>query len=226
LLLWQWQPAFDGMVRAGRDPSVDAAYYQPLLKFLATVSPSRIEIPFTKRHWETTYVAPTVALARGWERQLDIADNPLFYEPNLSATAYDAWLSNNAVGYVALPDTQFDPAAQSEVALIETGLPVLKHVWSSTNWQVWRVTTAKPMVEGPARLAGIDSESFTLNVSQPGAVLVRIRYSTHWAVDGGGCVTQSPDGWTQLQLPTAGIIKVRQVVPFGPAPTCAALAHG
>jgi hypothetical protein len=226
LVIWQWQPALDGIVTAGHDPSIDAVYYQPLLQFLSTVSLSRIEIPFTKRHWETTYVAPTVALARGWERQLDIADNPLFYQPNLSATAYDAWLSDNAVGYVALPDTQFDPAAQAEVALLETGLPVLQPVFHSAHWQVWRVTTAKPMVEGPARLVSVDSESFTLKASAPGRVLVRIRYSGHWRIVGGGCVTASPDGWTQLQLSAAGTVKVRQVVPFGPAEDCAAVTHG
>ena len=40
----------------------------------------RLEIPATQNHWETAFVAPVVSLARGWERQVDIADNPMFYE--------------------------------------------------------------------------------------------------------------------------------------------------
>ncbi len=39
----------------------------------------RVEIPSTYRHWEAAYAAPKVLLARGWERQLDIAYNPIFY---------------------------------------------------------------------------------------------------------------------------------------------------
>jgi hypothetical protein len=216
LCIWQWQPAMDGMVSAGKDPSTLATYYQPLLTFMSSVSPSRIEIPFTKEHWEVTYVAPKVALARGWERQLDIADNALFYAPNLSATAYQAWLSDNAVGYVALADTQLDPSARAEAALLTAGLPALQPVWRSAHWRVWRVTTAKPMVEGPAHLAKIDSASFTLHVAAAGTVLIRIRYSTHWQIQGPGCVAPSPDGWTELQVPAAAVVKVRQVVPFGP----------
>ena len=216
LCIWQWQPAMDGMVSAGKDPSTLATYYQPLLTFMSSVSPSRIEIPFTKEHWEVTYVAPKVALARGWERQLDIADNALFYEPNLSATAYETWLSDNAVGYVALADTQLDASAHAEAALLTAGLPDLQPAWHDSHWRVWRVTTAKPMVEGPAHLVKIDSESFTLRVAAAGTVLVRIRYSTHWQIQGKGCVAPSPDGWTVLKVPAAGVVKVHQVVPFGP----------
>ena len=52
------------------------------------IVPFRIEIPFTRFHWETYVVAPRYPLARGWERQLDIKDNPLFYSGPLTAATY------------------------------------------------------------------------------------------------------------------------------------------
>ena len=74
-----------------------------------------MEIPFTENHWETAYVAPEVPLARGWERQLDIERNPLFYDqdPNaLNALSYYGWLLDNAVE--ALTDGSWHPAASRE----------------------------------------------------------------------------------------------------------------
>ena len=47
--------------------------------------------------------APRFPLARGWERQLDIADNPLFYGGALTGTRYERWLKRLAVRYVAVP---------------------------------------------------------------------------------------------------------------------------
>src|SRR4029079_12598752 len=76
LLVWQWLPAYDAIFTAGHDPSSEAAYYSGVLGQLAARSPQRVEIPFTKRHWEAALVAPHVQLARGWERQVDIGVNP------------------------------------------------------------------------------------------------------------------------------------------------------
>ena len=56
----------------------------------------RIEIPLTEHHFEAAYVARAVPLARGWERQLEIAANPLFYEPGLDADRLSARLWQRA----------------------------------------------------------------------------------------------------------------------------------
>src|SRR5205807_6975168 len=115
LVLWQWTPAWGAITSNGRDPSSHLAYYQPLLGFLsAHAAPlGRVEVVPTRLHWEAAYVAPTVALARGWERQLDTADNPVFYDSaHLDASAYRAWLLDNGVRYVALPDVPLDYAAE------------------------------------------------------------------------------------------------------------------
>ena len=87
LMAWQWQPAFDGMTAARSDPSLQPSYYDGLLDVVSRLPPTRIEIPFTRRHWEAARVAPHVAMARGWERQIDIGLNPLFYPPAPALTA-------------------------------------------------------------------------------------------------------------------------------------------
>lgn len=73
-------------------------------------------------HWESAYIAPTFPVARGWERQLDVAYDPIFYLPGaLTARSYPSWLLANGVSYVALPGTALDYAATSEASLLRSG---------------------------------------------------------------------------------------------------------
>ena len=56
--------------------STSAAYYAPVLAFLERVQAPpaplvRVEVPLTRSHWEAALMAPTVSLARGWEKQLE-----------------------------------------------------------------------------------------------------------------------------------------------------------
>ena len=84
---------------------MSASYYDPLLGFLDRQAgpPFRVEIPFTRFHREAFEVAPRFPLARGWERQLDMARNPLFYGGGiLTGAQYYGWLRGNAVRYVAI----------------------------------------------------------------------------------------------------------------------------
>ena len=157
---------------------------------------------------------------RGWQRQLDIEFNSLFYEPGaLTESSYREWLATNAITYVALPDAALDESAVEEAAILRAGVAGLRPVWSNEHWQVWQVTDAEPLVDGAARLERLEPDEFTLDVDKPGDVLVRIRYSPHWDIDGPGCLVESPDGWTQLHSPRSGSVRVRQVVtpwvPFG-----------
>src|SRR5262249_28309546 len=82
LMVWQGVPAWGVVAPAERDPSRKQEYFTPLLNELAhrQPGPARVEIPFTRDHWEAAWVAPRYPLARGWYRQLDIADNPQFYD--------------------------------------------------------------------------------------------------------------------------------------------------
>jgi hypothetical protein len=214
LLVWQWYPAFDGIALAGRDPSTSAGYYAPLLAFLRSQpgGPSRIEIPVTDHHWESAYVGDSQSLARGWERQLDMSFNPIFYDGTLNATSYQQWLSNLGVRYVALASAPLDSSAVAEAQLLDGGLPYLSPVWQSNDWRVWRYDASPGLISGPATLVQIAPASFTVDLSSPGDVVVRVRASTHWAVPDPGCVTADPNGWTMLRNLPVGSTQVTQAL--------------
>ena len=152
LLYVQTQAAVRDATETG-GPATTAAYFQPLLGFLARQSappaePFRIEIPFTADHWEAYEVAPRFPLARGWERQLDREDNSLFYDGTLTARTYEAWLHRLAVRFVAVADASLDYSARAEVALIDRGLPYLHLVWHTRHWRVFAVEDPTPIVRG------------------------------------------------------------------------------
>jgi hypothetical protein len=212
LLIWQWYPAVDGIAFARTDPSTKRVYYQPMLAYFATQHGpiGRVEVPSTYRHWEAAYAAPTLLLARGWERQLDIAYNDLFYKGGLTADTYHAWLQSNGVAYVALPDARLDDSSVGERALLESQLPYLQPAWHSAHWQVWRVTNFHGLTTGPATVVGMSPDRVTLNVQAPGDVMLRVRATRHWVVPGDGCADRTPDGWTVLRGLTPGTVQITQ----------------
>src|SRR5581483_10213870 len=108
-------------------------------------SPFRVEIPFTSFHWEAYEIAPRFPIARGWERQLDIKYNHLFYDGTLNPTTYEAWLRSLAIHYVAVANTSLDYSAKAEVALIDRGLPYLRLVMRTKDWRVYAVADPTPM---------------------------------------------------------------------------------
>ncbi len=210
-LIWfQWQaPIRDERTSTG-DPSVSAASYQPLLAFLDRQSgPAfRVEIPFTRFHWEAYQVAPRYPLARGWERQLDIKYNHLFYEDPLTPARYNAWLHSLAVRFVAVPNASLDFSAHKEVALIDRGLPYLKLAYRTPNWRVYAVRDPTPMVSGDARLVSLGPNSVTLRADRRVSALVRVRFSPYWQIaDEPGCV--APDGeFTKVTTRRGGVVKL------------------
>jgi hypothetical protein len=194
------------------DPSTSPEYYEGVVSYLrAQPQPVRVEIPMTKQHWETVYVAENIPIARGWERQIDRGVNPEFYDPEHPPTAasYFMWLTRTGVTHVALPDTLLDTSSLAEGALIRAGLPYLRPVWHDTHWTVYSLTGAAGLVDGPASLRSIDARQVVLD-AQPGAVTVRVRSSPYWQVtDGDACVQPSDDGWIHLQVPHAGIVTLQ-----------------
>ena len=81
LLVWQWWAPARETFKGAVDPSARRAYFRPLLAFLAEradAAPVRVEVPFTRLHWEAVHVARSTSLARGWETQLDVKYNALF----------------------------------------------------------------------------------------------------------------------------------------------------
>ena len=210
LAYWQLQaPARDAAVAAG-DRSTSAAYFRPLLDWLATQpGPFRIEVPFTRLHQEATYVAERFPIARGWERQLDIELNPIFYRRSLSAAEYDRWLHANSIRYVALPDVAFDYSGRAEAALVARGEPHLQPVWRNAHWRVFAVAAPRPPADPPATLTAIGAQGFTLRFAGAGTSAVRIRFSRYWALmRGHGCVERAPGGFTRVSSTAAGTVVV------------------
>ncbi len=209
LLYLQWHaPVGDVTIVGG--PSTTNAYYRPLLSFLERQPgpPFRVEIPFTKFHWETYAVAPRFPLARGWERQLDIKYDHLFYDGALTAASYERWLHTVAVRFVAVPDAPLDYSAIAERALIDRGLPYLRLVRRTRHWRVYAVATPTPIAQGAATLHALGPNSLTLQANRAGTVLVRVHFTPYWALtEGSGCV--APDGqFTRLTLRRAGPVRV------------------
>ncbi len=210
LVWWQWTAAIDDVRTASGDPSVGAAYYAPLLSAIArTGGPlGRVEIPFTRLHWEARWVAPAYPLARGWERQLDRRDNALFYTGTLRAGEYRVWLDRLAVRWVALPDVRLDYSATQEARLIENGLPYLHEVWHGAHWRLFAVTDPAPLASPPAQITALDTDSITLTAPRLATIALRVRWTPYWAItQGDACVAPAGD-WTRLTVRHPGTIRL------------------
>ena len=81
-----------------------------------------------------------LALARGWYRQLDIADNPALYARQLAPADYRAWLRRRAVRFVVL--TGVGPAASEETGRESDGCDI-DDPSSSESWQSGRAHVAQ-----------------------------------------------------------------------------------
>jgi hypothetical protein len=210
LLYLQWHAAVRDLTTAVGDPSTSNGYYQPLLGFLDRQrdGPFRVEIPFTRFHWETYAVAPRFPLARGWERQLDVKDNHLFYGGALTPASYRSWLDQLAVRFIGVPDATLDYSAVKEVALVDRGLPYLRLVDRTRHWRIYEVDGATPIAEGAATATAIGPNSVTLTATRSGSTLVRVRFTPYWAItEGTGCVAPEGD-FTRLALTRPGPVRL------------------
>ena len=212
LALAQWVPARQALLGEG-NPSMEAAYFHPLLRYLGSADRplARVEVVPTALHWEAAYVAPSFPLARGWERQLDTANNAIFYNAGrLTASSYRSWLFANGVRFVALPDVPLDYAALAEARLVRAGVPGVRLVWHGAHWRVYAVAGAPGIVSGPARLISSDGANVRLLVTRPGAVIVRERYVAAWRVASGHAVlSRAPGGWMRIVAKTPGRLDLR-----------------
>jgi hypothetical protein len=205
-----WGPVRETLAVA-RSGDTSAAYYAPVERFLARTggAPVRIEVPLTRSHWEAAELAPTVSLARGWEKQLESRYDGVLLAPGLNAAGYDRWLHGQAVTYVALPDAPLDPSSAQEGTLIRHGLPYLQQVFASAHWRIFRVQAPTPLASGPGRLTSLGHDSFALGASSPGRFVVRVHFTRFWSIARGvGCVTQAPGGWTAVDVREPGTVVV------------------
>jgi hypothetical protein len=217
----QWSPAVRDAWKGLGDPASQASFYRPLLAELDRLAAAgetidRIEVPFTQAHWDAAEVGRRYPMARGWERQLDVPRNPIFYGGPLNATTYEAWLAEHAVGYVALPASTPDYSSRRERALIERGLPYLREVWRSRDWRLYAFTRPHAVVvpRGGAamKLAALGNDELTIDVARPGTATVRVHWSPYWKA-GGACVERDGD-WTRLIARRPG--RIRMAIDFAP----------
>ncbi len=216
LLYIQWQAPVRDVRTSANDPSDKLAYWKPLLSFLSRQGgpPFRVEVPFTQFHFEAYHLAPRFPIPRGWERQVDIKDNPLFYDGSLTAAHYEQWLHQVGVRFVAVADVNLDYAGRQEYALINQGLPYLRPVMHFAHWRVYAVRNATPIVTGAATLRSLGPNSLTFQATRPGRAYVRVHFTPYWALgQGSGCVSPAGD-FTALTLRRAGPVKL--VISFSP----------
>jgi hypothetical protein len=208
-----WGPVRETVAVAG-NASTSASYYVPVERFVASVEappgqPVRVEVPFTRGHWETAWLAGKVSLARGWEKQLDERYDGVLLSKDLTAARYRAWLKEEAVSYVALPDAPLDPSSAAEGRLIKAGLPYLREVQRTRHWRIYEVLGATPLAQGPGTLSGMGHDWFALRAHARGSFTVRVRYTRYWTVtQGAACVGRTPGGWTEVIARRAGAVTV------------------
>jgi hypothetical protein len=214
-LYWQLTASVSQIARSVGDPSTSAAYFQPLAGWLREHGGrgARIEVPPTANHWEAAYLAPTFELARGWLRQLDTTRDDVFYDDGrLGDRAYRAWLHDNAIRYVALPDAPLDYSSVAERRLILSDPPYLEPRWSDAHWRVYEVRDAAPLVQplagGAATVSRVGHDGFVLDVTRPGEFLVRQAFTPYWSIARGqGCLLRHGD-WTLARATDPGIFRV------------------
>jgi hypothetical protein len=215
LIYWQCNAPIGNYLSAASDPAAHASFYNPLLGELRLLGvgdsprPARIEVVPTRDHAEARWVAPHVMLARGWERQLDVNRNGLFYRSPLRKDEYEDWLSYAAVAYVALPRAPLDYSGRAEGRLVRGGQAYLREVWRSPDWRLFEVLGATALAPPPSVVTQLDSDSFTLRTPAAGTYDVRVRFTQYWALEGGrGCVRRAPGGWTDVQTRGGGSVRV------------------
>jgi hypothetical protein len=162
---------------------------------------------------EADTVALEVPIARGWHRQIDRDVNALFYDDSKGATLdpqdYLDWLEENAVGMVAIADTDLDEGGELERALLETPPDYLRLVHEDPLWRIFVVEPAPPFVVGDGIMTDIGIDDFSLTVAGPGSSVVRVRFSPWFqVVAGDACVAEADDGWTLVRARSAGSVRI------------------
>ena len=211
LAFWQWSPAVRDVIKYIEDPAAKSDYFEPLRQFLFTLPDQRrIEIPFTRSHWEGAEVAMEQPLARGWLRQLDTGLHPIFYREGINRLTYASWLADNAVRYVALPSAKPDKSSYGERALIEKGLPYLRLRWKSADWRVYEVLLPTPLVipqkDANVVLEQMQSDELLLDVKRPGEAIVKVRWTPYWFAS-NACVEPYGD-WTKVIAERTGFVRL------------------
>jgi hypothetical protein len=192
--------------RLGND-SQQASFWRPAIRFLrAHEQPGyRVEVVPTAEHWEAYWIPKSgFPLARGWYRQLDVADNPALYANDLDAGAYRHWLRSDAVRYVLLSTTaplDWDGGPQ-EARVLRSAHSGLGLVFRSRNWTIYELPHATPLLTGPKHpiVTSFGHTAIRGQLFAAGRYVLRAHYSPYLRLQGTGCVSPGPDKMTILDV--------------------------
>jgi hypothetical protein len=211
-------------------PTATASFWEPALAFLRSRSTPdyRVEVVPTFGHWEA-YRLPRAGfpLARGWYRQIDLAQNPQLYRASLDGRTYRRWLRSLGVRYVLLPRARLGPmGAEREADLLRSGRAGLAAVFRSADWTIYELRGATRILTGPAQatLTRLDHERIEGRVGGAGSYLLRVRHSPYLRIASGAvCVTRADDGMTRLVATGPGrfVLEASLLSPEIDSPACA-----
>lgn len=201
--------------RLGDTETAEAAFWAPALDFVAdrTGADHRVEVVPTFGHWEAYWVPRAgLALARGWYRQIDLAENPELYRDPLTAAAYREWLDRMAVRFVLLPHARLGPmGASREAELLRSGRAGLRPVFRSADWTVYEVPEPATILEG-GLVTRIRHDGLAGRVPAAGTYRLRLRWSPYWDAR-GACLERAADGTTLLRARRAGAFALEAAFP-------------
>jgi hypothetical protein len=191
------------------------AFWTPAIAFLegADMSQYRVEVVPTSDHWDAYWIPHAgMPIARGWYRQLDYAENRLFYEGELHPEEYRAWLQRLAVRYVLLPDTHLGRSGEeNEAELLRSGASGLRIVFQTADWTIYELPDPQPLLAGPgdAVITTFGHEAVAGSVSAPGTYRLAVRFTRYWRVASGAlCAARAQDGMTELRFVRAGTFRL------------------
>jgi hypothetical protein len=200
----------------GDTRSASEGFWTPALDFLRAHESFdyRIEVVPTGDHWEAYWVPRAgFPLARGWYRQLDYAQNPLFYQQGLLPHTYLAWLRRMAVRYVLLPNTQIGRAGEErEADLLRSGASGLREVFRTSNWRIYAVPAPRPLLTGPATavVTQLGHDFVAGEVGAVGTYRLALRFTPYWRlVSGALCSAEARDGMTDLRFSRPGSFRLQ-----------------
>jgi hypothetical protein len=191
--------------------SAQPAYWRPVLSFLRShrAAGFRVEVVPTANHWEAYYLPRAgIPLARGWYRQLDVADNPALYSPTLTPASYRAWLRRDAVQFVILADAPLEAIdASREARLLTSGASGLREVRRLPHATVYELPHATPILTGAgaATVTYLDANTIAGRVARAGAYLLRVHFTPYWSIRRGSiCLAPAPSTLTRLTATRPG----------------------
>jgi hypothetical protein len=209
---WWQPPVVVADVRDIGNPAAQSAYFAPLRERLRQETlTGRVEIPPTRDYGEAAYLGD-VPLARGWLRQADIDRNPLFFTTvpgapgtgvPLTPDTYRAWLAEQAVQFLAVPDTELSWPGRDEAALVAANPPYLSLLWTDAHWRLYAVADPQPIVAPPATLVSQSATAITFDATDSGTVAIRVRHHP-WLTASNGATVAASGVWTLVRVPARG----------------------